>query len=302
VAVGGPAGHGVVIAAFRKLSLSAAVESGRRLSLTRLSLTRLPLRRLAEGLLILLLLVQAGRLIWLFAGPQPRSEHAGVSIPARPVDLSILSRFDAFFRTGGQGALAGASGAEASQMRLFGVRSDGVGGGSAIIGLPDGRQVSVGVGEEVEPGLTLKAVGPDFVTLARGQSLSRLEFAEAPVGAAAPPPPPATPQVVAPPAAAPASSQGAVVDPQRLMAQASLRPRIQGLGVNGFTVSSAGNASELRSAGLRAGDVILSVNGVALNSPQAIGALRGQLASAPSAEIQYERAGETRTTTIRTRP
>jgi general secretion pathway protein C len=93
-----------------------------------------------------------------------------------------------------------------------------------------------------------------------------------------------------------------VVDPQRLMAQASLRPRIQGLGVNGFTVSSAGNASELRAAGLQAGDVILSVNGTALNSPQAIGALRGQLASAPSAEIQYERNGEMRTTTIRTRP
>jgi general secretion pathway protein C len=280
-----------VIAAFRSFSVSSATDR----------LRRLPLRRLVEGVLILLLLVQAGRLVWLFAAPSPKPAAAAAhSVPA--VDLSILSRFDAFFRTGGQGALAGASGADASQMRLFGVRSGGVGDGSAIIGLADGRQISVGVGEEVEPGLVLQGVGPDFVTLARGQSISRLEFSDAPAGAAAPPPPPATPQVVAPPAAAPASAQGAVVDPQRLMAQASLRPRIQGLGVNGFTVSSAGNASELRSAGLQSGDVILSVNGVALNSPQAIGALRGQLASAPSAEIQYERAGETRTTTIRTRP
>ncbi|MBJ7319685.1 MAG: general secretion pathway protein [Brevundimonas sp.] len=263
---------------------------------------RLPLRRIVEVVLILLLLVQTGRLVWLFAGPQPKLEPRGGAAAAAPVDMSILSRFDAFFRTGGQGALAGASGADASQMRLFGVRAGGVGGGSAIIGLADGRQLSVGVGEEVEPGLVLQSVGSDFVTLARGQSLSRLEFADTPAGAAAPPPSPSTPQVVAPPAAAPASSQGAVVDPQRLMAQAALRPRIQGLGVNGFTVSSAGNASELRSAGLQSGDVILSVNGVALNSPQAIGALRGQLASAPSADIQYERAGETRTTTIRTRP
>lgn len=263
---------------------------------------RLPLRRLVEVVLILLLLVQMGRLVWLFAGPQPKLEPRGAAATAGPVDMSILSRFDAFFRTGGQGALAGASGADASQMRLFGVRAGGVGGGSAIIGLADGRQLSVGVGEEVEPGLVLQSVGSDFVTLARGQSLSRLEFADTPAGAAAPPPPPSTPQVVAPPTAALASSQGAVVDPQRLMAQAALRPRIQGLGVNGFTVSSAGNASELRSAGLQSGDVILSVNGVALNSPQAIGALRGQLAGAPSADIQYERAGETRTTTIRTRP
>ncbi len=260
------------------------------------------MRRIVEAVLAILLVIQAGRLVWVFAEPKPTIVAAALP-PAQPVDMSILSRFDAFFRTGEQGALAGASGAEASQLRLFGVRSGGVGGGSAIIGLPDGRQVSVGVGEEVEPGLVLREVGPDFVTLARGQSLSRLAFTETPAGAASPPPPPATPQVMTPAAteAAPTPS-GAIVDPQRLMAQASLRPRIQGLGVNGFTVSSAGNASELRSAGLQAGDVILSVNGVALNSPQAIGALRGQLSSAPSAEIQYERAGETRTTTIRTRP
>ena len=280
-----------MIAAFRNFSLPASAQAIRRL----------PLRRILEGVLVLLLLVQAGRLVWLFAGPRPQTEAVAVATPTGPVDLSILSRFDAFFRTGAPGALAGASGAEASQMRLFGVRAGGVGGGSAIIGLPDGRQISVGVGEEVEPGLILQSVGPDFVTLARDQSLSRLEFADAPAGAAAPPPPPSTPQVVTPSPTA-ATGQGVVVDPQRLMAQASLRPRLQGLGVNGFTVSSAGNASELRSAGLQAGDVILSVNGVALNSPQAIGALRGQLASAPSAEIQYERAGETRTTTIRTRP
>lgn len=293
-AVGGRHGLGVVIADIRNLSLSAALDRGRRL----------PLRRLVEILLIALLLVQAGRLIWLFAAPRPKAEAPAAAPAATPVDVSILSRFDAFFRTGGQGALAGASGAEASQMRLFGVRAGGVGGGSAIIGLADGRQISVGVGEEVEPGLVLQSVAPDFVTLARGQSLTRLEFTDAPVGAASPPPPPSTPQVVTPPAASPASNANAaaVVNPQRLIAQAALRPRLQGLGVKGLTVSSAGDGSELRSAGLQAGDVILSVNGVALNSPQAVGALRSQLADASSAEIQYERGGQTRTTTIRTRP
>jgi len=260
---------------------------------------RAPWPRIAAGVLALILLMQVGRLVWLFIASAP-ALHVAEAAPAKPVDMSILTRFDAFFRTGAPSSLAGASGAEASQLRLFGVRAGGEGGGSAIIGLADGRQLSVGVGEEVEPGLILREVGPDFVTLARGESLSRLAFTETPIGAASPPPPPSTEQVVTPsPAAAPS---GAVVDPQRLMAQASLRPRIRGLGVNGFTVSSAGNASELRAAGLQAGDVILSVNGTELNSPQAIGALRGQLASAPSAEIQYERNGEMRTTTIRTRP
>lgn len=262
------------------------------------ALRQAPWRRLVEAALGLILLIQVGRLVWLFLAPAPTVQMAEAA-PAQPVDMGVLTRFDAFFRTGAASSLAGASGAEASQLRLFGVRAGGEGGGSAIIGLADGRQLSVGVGEEVEPGLVLREVGPDFVTLARGQSLSRLTFTETPTGAAPPPPPPSTDQVVTP---SPAASAGAVVDPQRLMAQASLRPRIQGLGVNGFTVSSAGNASELRAAGLQVGDVILSVNGTALNSPQAIGALRGQLADAPSAELQYERNGEMRTTTIRTRP
>lgn len=263
------------------------------------ALRQAPWQRIAVGVLGLILLVQVGRLVWLFVPPAPVLPAASAT-SAKPIEMGILTRFDAFFRTGAPSSLAGASGAEASQLRLFGVRAGGEGGGSAIIGLADGRQLSVGVGEEVEPGLILREVGPDFVTLARGESLSRLAFTETPTGAASPPPPPSTEQVVTPsPAAASATS---VVDPQRLMAQASLRPRIQGLGVTGFTVSSAGNASELRAAGLQAGDVILSVNGTALNSPQAIGTLRGQLASAPSAEIQYERNGETRTTTIRTRP
>ena len=284
----GAAWTGAVIATLRNL----------RPDTIREALRQAPWRRLVEAALGLILLIQVGRLVWLFLAPAPAVQMAEAA-PAQPVDMGVLTRFDAFFRTGAASSLAGASGAEASQLRLFGVRAGGEGGGSAIIGLADGRQLSVGVGEEVEPGLVLREVGPDFVTLGRGQSLSRLTFTETPTGAAPPPPPPSTDQVVTP---SPAASAGAVVDPQRLMAQASLRPRIQGLGVNGFTVSSAGNASELRAAGLQAGDVILSVNGTALNSPQAIGALRGQLADAPSAELQYERNGEMRTTTIRTRP
>ena len=260
------------------------------------------LRPFAEGVLVAVLLVQTGRLVWLFAAPT--SPVATVDAPAtpRPVDTSIFQRFDAFFRTGGQSSMAEDTATGSSQMRLFGVRADGAGGGSAIIGLADGRQVSVGAGEAVEPGLILQSVGEDHVILSRGGSLSRLIFADTPVGAAAPPPPPATPQVVAPPApaAAPASAQAVVVDPARLMAQASLRPRMRGLGVNGFTVSATGDGAAVRAAGLQSGDVILAVNGTELNSLDRIAALRRDLANSPSAEIRYERGGQVRTTTIRT--
>jgi general secretion pathway protein C len=282
-----------LLAGLRKLSAVSWGKGG--LSLGRLSLRRPPLRRVVEAALILLLLVQAGRLVWLFAAPTPQATQAR---PLPAVDLGVLSRFDAFFRNGGGGAEAAPS--DGGGLTLFGVRADGAGGGSAIIGLSDGRQVSTGAGEEVEPGLTLNAVAPDHVMLSRGGAPFRLDFPDMVSGAA-----PVAPVAAAQPAVTapePASAEGVVVDPQRLIAQAGLRPRVQGLGINGLTVSASGDGGELRNAGLRSGDVILSVNGAALNSPQALAALRGQLADAPSAQIQVERDGQVRSTTVRTRP
>lgn len=208
--------------------------------------------------------------------------------------MGVLSRFDAFFRNGGGVETTAYS--DGGGLTLFGVRADGAGGGSAIIGLSDGRQVSVAAGEEAEPGLTLTSVAPDHVMLSRSGAAFRLDFPDMSSGA------PVTPSEPAASAPEPAEAEGAVVDPQRLIAQAGLRPRIQGLGVNGLTVSASGDGGELRNAGLRSGDVILSVNGAALNSPQALAALRGQLADAPSAQIQFERDGQVRSTTVRTRP
>lgn len=256
-------------------------------------------RLAVEAVLIVMLLIQAGRLVWIVVDPNAPSMAPLAQPSIKPADLGVFQRFDAFFRTGGLSSLADVTNAETAQLRLFGVRSGGAGDGSAIIGLADGRQVSVGVGEEVEPGLVLKDVGQDYVTLARGLSVSRLVFSEVPVGAPPPPAPPPGDQVVGPaaPASAP-SAQAAIVDPSRLMAQASLRPRMQGMAIKGFTVSGSGD--QLAAAGLQAGDVILSVNGNELTGLDRIAALRGQLANSANAEVRFERAGQVQTTTIRT--
>ena len=260
---------------------------------------RLWLRRGAEISLGLLLAVQVGRLVWIILVPTPTAPVLPLAPEAATPDYSIFQRFDAFFRTGSAGGEAAAQ--DNQQMRLFGVRADDAGGGSAIIGLADGRQLSVGVGEEVEPGLVLKSVDADHVVLARGASLSRLMFTELPMGAATPPAPPAEEQVVTPQGTtAQGGASDQVVDPARLMAQAGLRPRMQGLGVNGFTVSGTGDGTALAAAGLRSGDVILSVNGQALDNPARIAGLRDQLSNGASAEIRFERNGVEQTTTIRT--
>lgn len=286
----GPAGACIVIGVLRNWSTGIGEALAARPD---------RVRAVVETALALVLVVQLGRLVWIAVEPAAAPDApAAAARPIPPVDYSIFQRFDAFFRTGGQSSLAGETAAGSSQMRLFGLRSDGAGGGSAIIGLADGRQVSVAVGETIEPGLTLQSVGPDHVVLARGGSLSRLIFTDLPVGAAPPPPPPPVPQTVTP-APAPVAA-GRAVDAARLMAQASLRPRMQGLRLNGFTIGDGVDASVLDAAGLQPGDVILAVNGVKLDNPARIAALRGQLANAASAEIRFERDGAAQTTTIRT--
>ncbi len=255
-------------------------------------------RAVVEVALALVLVVQLGRLVWIVAEPgDPAAATTTAGVPARAVDFAVFQRFDAFFRTGGQSSLAEATAAGSSQMRLYGLRSDGAGGGSAIIGLADGRQVSVGVGEAVEPGLVLRGVGADHVTLARGSSVSRLIFSDIPLGVAQPPPPPAGPQTVTP---TPTATAGASVDPARLMTQAGLRPRMRGLRLDGFTVSGAGDAAVLRAAGLQPGDVILAVNGQPLDSVERIAALRAQLADSSGAELRFERDGAVQTSILGT--
>lgn len=123
-----------------------------------------------EVLLVLLLAAQAARLVWIFAAPA-----SVVSPPAKashpPVDLSVLARFDAF------GATRGAVGGSAIDgFRLFGVRSGGPGGGSAIIAGPDGMQKSYTVGETLADGVTLASVAADHVELSRGGARATLSF------------------------------------------------------------------------------------------------------------------------------
>ncbi|MBU1324602.1 MAG: PDZ domain-containing protein [Alphaproteobacteria bacterium] len=260
------------------------------------------LRLLAEGALAVLILAQATRLALVLLSPQAEASTPAPAAGPRP-DLSVFARSDAFFQPGSPAA-PGAETAPTEGLRLFGVRAGQGGGGSAILGLADGRQLSVGVGEEIAPGLILRTVALDHVTVARGPTVSRIEFGEIGGGAMpVAPPAPTTPQVVAPPKTEPTAEARAaapVVDPQRLIGQASLRPRMKGMSVSGFTVSAAGDGQALRSAGLRNGDVILAVNGVELNGMGALAGLRAELADATTVDIRYERAGRVSTTTIRT--
>lgn len=118
---------------------------------------------------MILLAAQAARLVWAIAAPPPPPPPA---TGTAQVDLAILSQFNPFLGLDTPaGGRAGGDG-----LRLYGVRVDAAGRGSAIIGSPDGRQASYLVGETVAPGVTLQAVQDSHVVLSRGGALSKLAF------------------------------------------------------------------------------------------------------------------------------
>lgn len=254
------------------------------------------LRSGAEIALTALLAVQAASLFWSLASP---SGAFGNPVQSEGhVSSSLADGADLFFRTGARGDLADVTAANSATLRLFGVRAGGSGGGSAIIGGADGRQMSYILGEEIEPGLVLAAVGEDHVTLARGAALSRLAFA--PTDGAAPPPPPPPPDRSGPDVVSPAAPAAPLaVDPARLMAEAALTPRMRDGRIEGFTLRVRGAGDSVRAAGLRSGDVLLAVNDQPLDGPERLAGLRAALARASSAEIRFERAGRIATTSVR---
>lgn len=254
-----------------------------------------------ETALVIVLAVQAARLVWILAAP---AGPVGAAAPAADaprggVDLAILERFDPFFRltaAAPAAAAAAAGSGDDAGLRLFGVRTDGAGGGSAIIRASDGREASFLVGEEVEPGLVLREVAADHVILTRGGARQRLGF---PQIASSFSTPAASPGPVLPVQASATDAPGAV-QAQQLLAAAAMSPRMKEGRPDGYRVTPRGGAGAgvLAQAGLQAGDVILAIDGEAF-SAERLEELPGQLAKSEWVDLRIERGGQTLTTRVR---
>ena len=88
----------------------------------------------------------AARLFWILVAPLgPVGEWRAASAMTPPVNVTALGSFDPFFRlTQGGGPVV----VTALNLTLHGVREDrATGRGSAIIALPDGRQLSFSFGD-----------------------------------------------------------------------------------------------------------------------------------------------------------
>lgn len=261
-------------------------------------LNRWPL--LLQALLMAVILVQLGRGAWMLAEPlrASRVDAAITSDATPPAEVPALAGRDPFF--GGRGTPLEPA-ADANGWRVYGLRT-GADGGSAILAHESGPQRTFGIGEELAPGVVLAAVAGDHAVLRVGGSERRLEIPETPgtptlpTGAAAPAPPAAAP--------APDAAQAvaiADVDPGQLLAQAGLRPALEGGRIAGYTLLPRGDSRLIQAAGLQAGDVLTGVNGESLG-PERLPEVLAQLQSNPRAVITYRRDGQTRTVTLGSGP
>jgi general secretion pathway protein C len=258
-------------------------------------LPRLTVYSAAELLLLVLIAVQAARLIWVLLAPiGPVGDWKSPTAQAPRADVAVLAAFDPFFRLSAAGPVVVTS----LNLKLTGVTEDrATGRGSAIIQLPDGRQLSFAVGEEILPGVTLAGVGFDNVTISRGGAQEQLFLDQSqpvPVAGADPnsttPVPPGTqPQVVTP--------QGPVAMAPPAAGAINFTPRIAGGGINGVIVTPGSDGGRAFSAaGFQPGDVIVAVNGQRVTSLEQA---RAAIGAGGVVSVMVERGGRGVPLTVR---
>ena len=262
---------------------------------TRRLLRRLPVVNvysLAELILIAGLATQSARLVWTLVTPvSPLGDWrpAEVTVPGRPYD--VLAGFDPFFRLGG--AQPGPATVTSLQLTLFGIRVDEASGrGAAILAGPDNIQKSVAVGEEIQPGVRLKAVAFDHITIDRGGTSEDLFLvqSDAPAGAqpaalGAPGTPPAPPS--------PGTGAPAAIRANQIRNEIGFIPRIDSGRISGLVVRSQGSGALFRNAGLRDGDVVTAIGGRPVSGPQDLDRVTADFAGGGNIPITVERGSQT---------
>lgn len=233
------------------------------------------LLRLAELALWLVGGLLLARLGWALITPAGSLGSPGATSPLAVIDPQVMGRFDPFFR---DRVVAGPVAVSSLDLTLVGTRVDGASGrGSAILILPDQTQASIGVGEDVMPGVRLVGVAFDSVTLDNGGAREDLFLDQsAPASASS---------------AALAQAKSASAKP-RLGADLQATPRLADGRITGLVLSAKGSGAAFAAAGLQAGDVLVRVDGTPVAALGDPGALVRRL-DAGGLAVQIERGGRT---------
>lgn len=244
--------------------------------------------RLAEYGLLAVLALQLVRLMWVIVAPVGSFgpwEGRQAQILSPTARQALFASFDPFFRSGAP-TQAGNAVVTSLALTLYGIRlNEGSGQGSAIIASPDGVQNSFAVGDEILPGVVLKSVAFDHVTIDRGGAEEQIfidQSTPAPEAAPAPAENAGWQSAAPPPPAAPGGGIGPTAD--SLKRDIGFAPRMQNGRVTGLVVSAKGPG--FASAGFRPGDIVTQVNGQPLGDLQA---LQNQIAPGARLSLTVER-------------
>ncbi|MFT3978624.1 MAG: type II secretion system protein N [Sphingomonas bacterium] len=236
--------------------------------------------------LLALLAVQVARLAWVVVTPvAPLGEWrpVGPTIPAMPGD--VLQGPDPFYPGGGAGE--GRAIVTSLNLTLFGTRiNEASGRGSAIVAGPDGVQKSVSVGEEIAPGVVLKEVAFDHITITRGGGAAEDLFLDQSGGGA-----PSAP-LPGPVAGAPPAQPGGPITIQHFQSEIGFVPRIDSGRVIGLVARPQGPGTAFRAAGLKEGDIITAIGGRPVNSPADFELITSSLKDGGTLSLTVQRDGQ----------
>lgn len=239
--------------------------------------------RVGERLLLGILVLQCARLLWVVLTPVGSFgpwEGRQAQFPSPAARQSLFSTFDPFFRAG---AAQPSSGVVTSlALTVYGIRlNEGSGQGSAIVAGPDGVQNSFAVGEEILPGVVLKAVAFDHITIDRGGAEEQVFLDQSQPA----------PTASAPPASAGAPSAGVVgmdnPTADELKRDVGVTPRLQNGRVTGLILTSRGPA--FQTAGFLPGDIITQIDGQPVGSTGDLQALQGKMIPGARISLTVER-------------
>lgn len=246
---------------------------------------------LAVAALVLLLAYQLAHWTWVFVAPGP---VAPVPDGAPAINLAAVAKLF------GAGPPANSSGAVAttSGLRLKGVVAPDEGpAASAIFSTGAGKDIAVFVDREVQPGVTLVEVKPDWVVVSRGGVRERIDLetrrGTAPAG-------PANGRIVGFKINVAKSSptsfsisrhelDDALRDPNQLgyLGQIGIPPG------GGVRMEAAPSGSLAQKLGLQPGDIIRKVNGQGVASPGDLARLYQQFGTLSLIQAEVQRGGAT---------
>ncbi|MDI1296109.1 MAG: type II secretion system protein N [bacterium] len=236
-----------------------------------------------ERVLVAVLILQLARVIWALVTPVGSFgpwEGRQAQLLAPSARQALFASFDPFFRTGAPQAGNGV--VTSLALTLYGIRlNEGSGLGSAIVATPDGVQNSFAVGDEILPGVVLKAVAFDYVTIDRGGVEEQIFLDQSQ------PAPIAAPEGGAPTASPPLPAGQAGPTADSLKRDIGFAPRMQNGRVTGLVLTAKGPG--FQAAGFQPGDIVSQVNGRPIGSVGDLQTLQNQIVPGSRLSLTVER-------------